>query len=335
MNEPLAERIDPTAEARPEQPVEQRPGEVRADSDRTEMRIGFAVSSVVHGTILGLFVFGLPMTSNPRSLVDQVVPVNVVAIAEQQQAPKVEPRPQPKKPEPPKEEAKAEAPKPAPPPPPPPPPEPPLAKPEPLKLEPPKPEPPPPPKAVELPKPEPKKPDPPKPPPKQQVAKLEPPKPKEPPKKPEPPKDDFASVLKTIEKMKDQRPQLTPPEVKAVQAPPPPQQSAIALGEQITASEKDAVRRHFQNCWSLPAGAKDARDMNVEITVYFNPDGTVLKSDPPNDIRMSNPFFRAFAESAWRATLKPLCKDQPIPLPREKYEQWRVVTLRFSPVENF
>ncbi len=310
---------------------ELRPGEERPDSDRGEMRIGFTVSCVAHGAIVALLAFGLPVTSNPRLEIDQVVPVNVVTVAEKPAAPKVEPpKPQPKKPEPPKEEAKAEPPKPAPaPPPPPPPPEPPQAKPEPPKIEPPKVEPPPPPpKVVEKPKPpEPKKVEPPKPPPKQQIAKAEP-KAKEPPKKPEP--DPFESVLKSVEKLKPtQRPEITPPTPRA--APPPPQQqTALNFGEQITASDLDAVRERIRPCWNPNFGGRNAQELVVEVEVWANPDGTVAKAQPRSNMRLSSdPFFQSAAAAAMRAVLNERC--QPLPLPREKYEQWKFFVLVFDP----
>jgi hypothetical protein len=297
------------------------------------MRIGFTVSCMAHGAIVALLAFGLPVTSNPRLEIDQVVPINVVTVAEKPTAPKVEPpKPQPKKPDPPKEEVKVEPPKPAPPPPPPPPPpEPPQAKPEPPKVEPPKPAPPPPPpppKVAEKPKPEPKKPEP-KPPPKQ-VAKAEPPKAKEPPKKQEPPKDEFLSVLKTVEKMRQpQRPEITPPTPKS--APPAPrQQTALNFGEQITATDLDAVRERIRPCWNPNFGGRNAQELVVEIEVWANPDGTVLKAQPRTNMRMSSdPFYQSAAAAAMRAVLNERC--QPLPLPREKYEQWKFFVLVFDP----
>lgn len=316
---------------------ELRPGEVRPDSDRGEMRIGFTVSCVAHGAIVALLAFGLPVTSNPRLAIDQVVPVNVVTLAEKPAAPKVEPpKPQPpKKPDPPKEEAKAEPPKPAPPPPPPPP-EPPQAKPEPPKVEPPKvepPKPPPPPKVVEKPKPpEPKKVEPPKPPPRPQIAKAEP-KAKEPPKKPEP--DPFESVLKSVEKLKpQQRPEITPP--KATPQPAPRQQTALNFGEQITASELDAVKRQVEQCWNAPVGARDAQNLIVEIEIYANPDGTISQALPrQNLLSQTNQAYQSAISAALRAVLNPTCggigaNARPLPLPREKYEQWKSFVLVFN-----
>jgi hypothetical protein len=42
----------------------------------------------------------------------------------------------------------------------------------------------------------------------------------------------------------------------------------------------------------------------------------------------SDPVFRTVAERARRAVLSPQCS--PLPLPREKYETWKTLTLRFN-----
>ncbi|MCK6452265.1 MAG: energy transducer TonB [Alphaproteobacteria bacterium] len=317
-----------------------RPGEESDWSDRTEMRVGFAVSVALHGAILAALVVGIPYSSSPRSILDQVVPVDFVTIAEKPAAPKVEP-PKPKPLEPPKlpdppKETKIEPPPPAPPPPPPPPPQ--EAKPEPPKVEPPKPEPPPPPppKVVEAPKPEVKPPPPPPPPPKKVEAPKPPPKPE--PKKPEPPKkqDDFASVLKTIEQLKrDRAPQLTPPQPKQAQVQPPPPQTAMNFAQQLTGTELDGVREQIKPCWNPNFGGRNAQDMVVEVEVWANPDGTIQRAQARRNMRMaSDPFYLSATEAAERAVLNPRCagiNGQPLRLPREKYEQWRFFVLVFDP----
>jgi hypothetical protein len=44
---------------------------------------------------------------------------------------------------------------------------------------------------------------------------------------------------------------------------------------------------------------------------------------------MSDPFYRAAAESALRAVLNPQCS--PLKLPPDKYEQWKILELTFNP----
>lgn len=255
----------------------------------------------------------------------------------------------PKKP---KEAAKPK-PKPAPPPPPPPrraapppPPEPkvvkapdPVAVPEP-KIDPPKKKPIPKPKAVEKPKP---KPEPPK-----KVQKPAP-RPKSKPKPP--PKHDFASVLKTVDKLEKnapppKKPEKKKPEAKKKKDVAPLQQVAELLKKKptqsrlqraqsgLTSNELDAIRQHIEPCWNLPAGARDAGSMVVEIRATLNPDGQVRTAVIVNDARArSDGFYRSMAESALRAMLNPRC--QPLPLPLDKYSEWRDMVIFFDPQEMF
>lgn len=234
-------------------------------------------------------------------------------------------------------------------------------KPEPPKAEPPKPEPPKPvaakaePETKPVPKPVPPKPEPPKPaaekvvPEKPAPQKPAPEKPateKPVPPKPEPPSD-FASVVKSVQELKQQapakageQPQAKPKaadgepslEQRLAQALRSPAPAASTLAQPMTMSEIDAIRRQIERCWNLPAGAKDAENLVVAIRVEMNSDGTPRTAAVENQAEMrSNPFFRSAAESALRAVLNPRC--HPFKLPAEKYERWKSMTLVFNPKE--
>ena len=166
------------------------------------------------------------------------------------------------------------------------------------------------------------------------------PKPK---KKPTPP-DPFASVLKTLEDLKSAPPdEKAKPKVKEKSEPTFEEQMADALetktrrqdlGVNLTISEIDLVRQQIARCWNLPAGAKDAHEMVVDLSVLMNPDGTVSSAKIENQAQMAfDPFFRAMAESALRAVLNPACS--PLKLPPEKYENWKEMSLQFNPKEMF
>lgn len=202
----------------------------------------------------------------------------------------------------------------------------------------PKPKPKPEPKAEAKPKPKPKPKPEPKAKPKPKLAKV---KPK---RKPKPP-DPFASILKTVEKLKQQP--VKPKEKKkkkktneafsaeialALAAPDRRQASA----RKPTLSEIDAlkndIRRQIHDCWSVPAGAKEAADLVIKIWVNRNPDGTVREAKIRDQVRMAtDPFFRSAAESALRAVLKPKCN--PLKLPSNRYDLWKTMTLNFNPKE--
>ena len=102
----------------------------------------------------------------------------------------------------------------------------------------------------------------------------------------------------------------------------------------ITVGDVDAIRRQIEPCWNLPAGARDAHKMVVEIKATVGPDGRVRTAEIVDRARATNDrFFRSMAESAVRAMLNPRC--QPLNLPTEKYHQWRNMTLTFYPGEMF
>ena len=230
----------------------------------------------------------------------------------------------------------------------------PVAKPEP---EPPVPTPVPPPSAeAPPPAPEPPKPPEPKPAPapllKPPEPKPEPPKPIEkagaprPKEKPEPPQQLAKNESKAEQKKYDPsqfetllKNLATQPTAPSPDAPPqrpraasarPSSQPRAPLGSQITASEVDLVRQQIARCWNVPAGARDAKDLVVEVRVAVDPDGTVRQATIVDQARLgSDPFFRAAAESARRAFFNPLCR--PLHLPPDKYAIWKDLVVDFSP----
>ena len=94
-----------------------------------------------------------------------------------------------------------------------------------------------------------------------------------------------------------------------------------------------ALSAQLARCWSLPAAAKDAQDLVVDIDVTVNPDRTL--AGPPvidDQGRMSSdPVFRAAAMAATRALRNPECS--PLELPPEKYQEWQSMTIHFDPKE--
>ena len=313
-------------------------GDAGDGSVATDMRAGAVFSGVLHGVVLVLAYFGLPLLVSPEPVLDTPIPVQILIVEERTMVPTV--RPKREKPTPPKPQRRlAETPAPPPPPTPSKAPEPPkvavaptppepsnLAKPKPLpKLE---------------PRPEPK-------PPEQVAALKRSPKPKP---KPAPPKKyEFTSVLQSVEKLRRQKkPKEEPPPKKAARpAPPPPppekrvQVAKVApdvpipernLGNRMTASEIDAIRRQIEQCWNVPIGAKNAKNLVIEIRVLLNPDGTVRRAIVMNKARMLvDSFFRAAAESARRAVLQ--CS--PLTLPLAKYDDWQTIVLSFNPKNMF
>ncbi len=107
-------------------------------------------------------------------------------------------------------------------------------------------------------------------------------------------------------------------------------QPRAPLGSQLSASELDMIREQIARCWNIPAGARDAKDLVVELRVVVEPDGMVQQATIVDQGRLAgDPFFRAAAESARRAFFNPLCR--PLRLPPDKYDVWKDMVVDFSP----
>ncbi len=289
------------------------------------MRDGAALSGIFHGVVIGVLVVGLPSFGDPPT--QTLIPIEMILLEEEP-----EPEPEPEQmaeevapePEPPKQEAKAVPEPVAPEPEPEPEPEPPVEEAEPE----PEPEPVPLPEAKPEPEPEPEK-----------LAKPPPPKPKRRPdikvampdknKKQEQPKpDQLTSILRNVEKLRDQPNRRREPMAKAQI------QGAATLS--ASALEQNAMVRSIQeqlrNCWRIDPGARGAEDLVIEIKVLLNQDGSVHTVEIVDVVRMvQDGFFRSAAENATRA----INRCSPFRLPPRKYEVWRQLTLRFDPREMF
>ncbi len=293
------------------------------------MQKAFGYSILLHVSVLAVGYVGLPYIQTSPLLTDTPIMIEIVNVDDATNAPPPKPE---KKPEP---EAKKEPPPPKKPPaapkaaaPPPPPPK------EEVAALPPEPEP----KAKPVPKPKPKPKAEKTPKPPRMLAKV---KPRH---KPKPP-DAFQSVLKTVEKLKDRRMPKDKKENKKKEEKKESfeQQMARALASRtakhnplrpLAISEIDLVRQQIRECWSLPAGAREAQNLSIEIGMAMNPDGTVRQARILDQTRLrGDPFFRAAAESALRAVLNPRCN--PLKLPPEKYQQWQTMTLIFDPSQMF
>ncbi len=282
------------------------------------MRKSFARSILFHTMVMVVGYFGLPELRRDLSMTEAPIMVEIVTVAETTNAPALKPAPK-RQPPPPKTKPLPAPPKVAAAPPPAPKPKPEVA----AVPSPPETKPKPKPKA----KPRPRVP-----------LRLVKAKPK---RKPKPP-DTFASVLKTVKELHRQKPK---PKEKSEKKKDESfeRQTAKALASlsrrydtsrPLTISEIDMVRQQIAGCWNLPAGAKDAENLVIEIWVAMNPDGTVRQARIKQQQRMlTDSFFRAAAESALRAVLNKRC--QPFKLPRKKYDRWKIMTLVFNPKEMF
>jgi hypothetical protein len=274
---------------------------------------------IIKSTLFHIFIFILTVVSIPyiskEPVISTPVSVELVDISDITRTNKVAP---PKKePEKPKE---IEAPKP----------------PE-QKLTPPKSEPEtapdiPEPKVPEPPKEEEKKTEPKKEPPPEKKKEEPKPKPKPPePKKEDPKKQeqDFDSLLKNLtpdtKEASEEKPEEKPKEDAEA-----PAGSLAELSDRLTISELDAFKRQIEPCWNVSAGAEYAENLAVEVRVTMNRDMTVQDASVLDTGRYNRDnAFRAAADSAVRALRNPMC--QPLKLPPEKYNEWKVIIINFDP----
>lgn len=163
----------------------------------------------------------------------------------------------------------------------------------------------------------------------QRVAKAEPPKKPAPPKKPE---------TKTPETKKPDQKKPDDSVDAAVAAALASAQSSVQsqaksapqMGNGMTPSEIDGLRRQIRQCWNVDLGSEAA---NVTVTVAFslNQDGTVV-SDSLRQVSAtggSDSAVQAAYDAARRAIYR--CGADGYKLPPGKYDEWRNVEIEFNP----
>jgi hypothetical protein len=102
-----------------------------------------------------------------------------------------------------------------------------------------------------------------------------------------------------------------------------PSESAAIL----SASEITAFKMQVQKCWNAPVGVANTEKLHVVLRLALARDG-VLTTRPALIEGSASPHGPALVESAIRA----LRQCQPYRfLPQDRYEEWKVLDLTFSP----
>jgi outer membrane biosynthesis protein TonB len=255
------------------------------------MRLGMAISAMLHLAALAVVLIGLPSRRDVLDTLPENIPVDFVVIEDQAKMPKA--------PEPPPEPVAAPAPPPA------------AAVPLPVKPR---------------PKPRPAK----KPPQAKRPPLLASVMPRVKPRAPRRfDTSSIAALLDTSKRERETAPPAR--KKTETPRPATPLRRSALEAARLTASLKEAMRRQIERCWSVPAGAREAENLVVHIRVTLNPDGSLARPPEILDrARLTKPgedFFRSAAESARRAVQK--CA--PLKLPRESYDIWRITELVFDP----
>jgi colicin import membrane protein len=149
--------------------------------------------------------------------------------------------------------------------------------------------------------------------------KVEPPKPQ--------PKFNASQIAALLDKREAQRQSVT----GATLSNKPSLGLATANAATLSQNEMDALRARLRDCWSVPVGVAEARDLVVTVRIQFNKDGS-LAADPTLMNHGSHPAFQAAAESALRGVRR--CAPYSF-MPPLKYEAWKDVIVDFDPREMF
>ena len=99
----------------------------------------------------------------------------------------------------------------------------------------------------------------------------------------------------------------------------------------MTQSELDALRAQIAPCWSPPVGAVDASQLRVRVEFGLDRQGNVVSGPEPIEFPASQ-FGVAAMESAIRAIRR--CGPY-TNLPQDKYNAWQRVRITFDPQDMF
>lgn len=144
--------------------------------------------------------------------------------------------------------------------------------------------------------------------------------------------DDLDAILKSVEKSAEKKTEATGEKAPEESSSSQSKSDTYNPDLPLSISEKDMIRSQFIKCWSVPAGARDADSLVVQLRVKVNQDGSVTDAKLAADEGRyySDSFFRAAADSAIRA----VWKCSPLQhLPPDKYSSWKDMELTFDPRE--
>jgi len=146
-------------------------------------------------------------------------------------------------------------------------------------------------------------------------------------KREEPKPDQLTSILRNVERLREQPRQSQ--ENKTAKTKGPVKRKASVFEQNAMVR---AIQEQLRKCWRIDPGAQGAEDIVVEIRVLFNPDGSVKTVEILDVVRMiQDGYFRSAAENAKRA----VARCSPFTLPVGKYEIWKQVKMRFDPRRMF
>ena len=146
---------------------------------------------------------------------------------------------------------------------------------------------------------------------------------------------DSSALEATLLRLRQMRPQPEPPKAR-----PNPREGGLPDSggsptstdtNALSAAERGRIGSHVRECWTKDSGAPDLDRMSVVLNIVTDAGGTVRIAGVGEEDRgkLSDPYFRAFAERAVRAVRDVRCAT--LPLPAHMLGRNTSLTFRFRP----
>lgn len=110
-------------------------------------------------------------------------------------------------------------------------------------------------------------------------------------------------------------------------APQPGFDAESTATANLSGDEKSALKAHLKKCWQLPSGMSASQSTRVVLRVFLRPDGALVGEPMLIEASASRDGPRLM-----QAAIRTLKDCQPFAfLPADKYREWKVLDLSFSP----
>jgi len=134
--------------------------------------------------------------------------------------------------------------------------------------------------------------------------------------------DDIAALLNKTDEEK-----AAPVDNSIFGSPLQGNQNLTGNDQQVTATALDWLRQRVGQCWSIPAGARDAAGLVVTLRFQLDINGNLVA--PPLIEQVTN---HPAAEAAARSALAALIQCQPYDrMPKETHSLWADIRMKFDP----
>lgn len=112
-------------------------------------------------------------------------------------------------------------------------------------------------------------------------------------------------------------------------------ESQLNINNTLNESEISLLKECIHSCWKIPYDISNKKKLIVVLDIKIDKYGNILTITVRDKERMNyDRDYKILAESAIKALLDPRCK--PLPLPSNKYHQWKNLSIVFNPKEfNF